>query len=116
MRKSRASVKGMTGRVGVRGGGGLLGRAEELARLRRLLAQSRLGTVAGGAGVGKSTLAAHAAAVVGSRLTDSVVIVRWWDGGPARGQSVARAVVEAMDGEAGEGPWPDRSAPPRSIG
>lgn len=92
------SVKGMTGPVRVRGGG-LLGRADELSRLRRLLAQSRLVTVAGGAGVGKSTLAAHAAAAVGSQLTDGVVIVRWWDGAPARGRSVARAVVDAMDGE-----------------
>ncbi|GAA1914937.1 hypothetical protein GCM10009837_44760 [Streptomyces durmitorensis] len=82
-------------------GGGLVGRADELSGLRRLLAQSRLVTVAGGAGVGKSTLAAHAAAAVGSQLTDGVVIVRWWDGGLARGQSVARAVVEAMDGESG---------------
>lgn len=84
-------------------GGGLMGRAEELSRLRRLLAQSRLVTVTGGAGVGKSTLAAHAATAMGSQLTDGVVIVRWWDGGSARGQSVARAVVEAMDGETGVG-------------
>ncbi|MEU5951892.1 AAA family ATPase [Streptomyces sp. NPDC047525] len=90
----------MTGRVRGRGGG-LVGRADELSGLRRLLAQSRLVTVAGAAGVGKSTLAAHAAAAVGSQLTDGVVIVRWWDGGLARGQSVARAVVEAMDGESG---------------
>ncbi|MGW7066191.1 ATP-binding protein [Streptomyces sp. NPDC054855] len=90
----------MTGRVRVRGGG-LLGRADELSGLRRLLARSRLVTVTGGPGVGKSALAAHAAAAVGSQLTDGVVVVRWWDGGPARGQSVARAVVEAMDGEPG---------------
>ncbi|MER5252565.1 hypothetical protein [Streptomyces sp. NPDC002855] len=103
----------MTGRVRVRGGG-LLGRTEELSRLRRLLAQSRLVTVVGGAGIGKSTLAAHAAAAVGSQLTDAVVIVRWWDGGgPARGQSVARAVVEAMDGEAGGG---ERGASPAGGG
>ncbi|MGW0905191.1 ATP-binding protein [Streptomyces sp. NPDC002853] len=93
-------MKGMTGRVRVRGGG-LLGRADELAGVRRLLARSRLVTVTGGPGVGKSALAAHAAAAVGSQLTDSVVVVRWWDGGPARGQSVARALVEAMDGEPG---------------
>ncbi|MFG2501197.1 ATP-binding protein [Streptomyces sp. NPDC048441] len=77
-----------------------MGRAEELQRLRRLLAQSRLVTVAGGAGIGKSTLAAHAAAAVGGQLPDGVVMVRWWDGGPpVRGRSVARAVVLAMDGE-----------------
>ncbi|MEV6752540.1 AAA family ATPase [Streptomyces sp. NPDC051214] len=93
-------MKEMAGRVRVRGGG-LLGRTDELTALRRLLARSRLVTVTGGPGVGKSTLAAHAAAAVGSQLTDGVVIVRWWDGGPARGQSVARAVLEAMDGESG---------------
>ncbi|WP_409055810.1 ATP-binding protein [Streptomyces sp. SYP-A7185] len=100
----------MTGRVHGHGGG-LMGRAAELAALRRLLAQSRLVTVTGGAGVGKSTLAAHAAAAVGGQLPDGVVIVRWWDGGPARGRSAARAVVDAMDGEAGggeQGPPPDR--------
>lgn len=84
-------------------GGGLVGRAEELARLRRLLAQSRLVTVVGGPGVGKSSLAAHAAAATGGRLTDGVVVVRWWDGAGARGRSVARAVVEAMDGETADG-------------
>ncbi|MEV0324532.1 ATP-binding protein [Streptomyces sp. NPDC050658] len=83
-------------------GGGLVGRTEELARLRRLLAQSRLVTVVGGPGVGKSSLAAHAAAAMGGQLTDGVVVVRWWDGAAARGRSVARAVVDAMDGEAGE--------------
>lgn len=96
-------MKGMTGRVRVRGGG-LLGRADELSGLRRLLARSRLVTVTGGPGVGKSALAAHAAAAVGSQLTDGVVVVRWWNGGPARGQAVARAVVEAMDGELGGEP------------
>ncbi|MEV2250411.1 AAA family ATPase [Streptomyces sp. NPDC050147] len=85
-------------------GGGLLGRADELSGLRRLLAQSRLVTVTGGPGVGKSVLAAHAAAAVGSQLTDGVVIVRWWDGAPAQGRSAARAVVEAMDGETDGGP------------
>lgn len=93
----------MTGRVRVHGGG-LLGRADELSRLRRLLAQSRLVTVTGGPGVGKSALAAHAAAAMGTQLTDGVVIVRWWDDGPARGRSVARAVVDAMDGEPGGAP------------
>lgn len=83
-------------------GGGLLGRAEDLARLRRLLAQSRLVTVTGGAGVGKSVLAAQAAAAVSSQLPDGVIVVRWWDDGLARGQSVARTVAEAVDGEAGE--------------
>ncbi|TGB02102.1 AAA family ATPase, partial [Streptomyces sp. MZ04] len=73
-------------------GGGLVGRAEELARLRRLLAESRLVTVVGGPGVGKSSLAAHAAAAMGGQLTDGVVVVRWWDGAGARGRSVARAV------------------------
>lgn len=104
-------MKGMTGPVRVHGGG-LMGRAEELSRLRRLLAQSRLVTVAGGAGVGKSTLAAHAAAAVGSQLTDGVVTVRWWDDASTRERSVARAVVEAMDGEADGEPGEDERGTP----
>ncbi|MFE0171195.1 ATP-binding protein [Streptomyces sp. NPDC059002] len=79
--------------------GGLIGRAEELGVLRRLLAQRRLVTVVGGAGVGKSLLAEHAAAAVGGTLADGVVRVRWWDGGPPRRRSVAQAVAEAIDGE-----------------
>lgn len=107
-------MKGMTGRVRVRGGG-LLGRADELSGLRRLLARSRLVTVTGGPGVGKSVLAAHAAAAVSSQLTDGVVIVRWWDGAPARGQSVARAVIEAMDGEPGEVPGGEPAGSPGDV-
>ncbi|WP_369693017.1 AAA family ATPase, partial [Streptomyces luteocolor] len=80
--------------------GGLVGRAEELGALRRMLAQGRLVTVVGGAGVGKSLLAEHAAAAVGGSLPDGVVRVRWWDGGPPRRRSVAQAVAEAMDGTA----------------
>ncbi|MCF3125701.1 hypothetical protein IPZ68_39310, partial [Streptomyces arenae] len=68
--------------------------------LRRMLAQGRLVTVVGGAGVGKSLLAEHAAAAVGGSLPDGVVRVRWWDGGPPRRRSVAQAVADAMDGTA----------------
>ncbi|MFJ2770808.1 AAA family ATPase [Streptomyces sp. NPDC087300] len=82
------------------GAGGLVGRAEELGVLRRLLAQRRLVTVVGGAGVGKSLLAAHAAAAVGGSLADGVVRVRWWDGGATRRRTVAQAVAEALDAEA----------------
>ncbi len=81
-------------------GSGLIGRGEELGALRRLLAQGRLVTVVGGAGMGKSVLAEHAAAAVGGALPDGVVRVRWWEGGPARGRSVARAVADALDGAA----------------
>ncbi|WP_150492826.1 AAA family ATPase [Streptomyces kanamyceticus] len=78
----------------------LVGRTEELGTLRRLLAQRRLVTVVGGAGVGKSLLAAHAAAAVGGSLPDGVVRVRWWDGGPARRRTVAQTVAEALDAAA----------------
>ncbi|MFF8644187.1 hypothetical protein [Streptomyces sp. NPDC015345] len=80
-----------------------MGRAEELAALRRLLAQGRLVTVVGGAGIGKSLLAEHAAAAVGGSLPDGVVRVRWWDGAPARRRRVAQTVAEALDGEVGPG-------------
>ncbi|MGH4031500.1 ATP-binding protein [Actinomycetota bacterium Odt1-20B] len=82
--------------------GGLIGRAGELAALRRLLAQGRLVTVVGAAGVGKSALAAHAAAAVSGQLPDGVVRVRWWDGAPARRQSAAQALAEALDGGTAE--------------
>ncbi|MFH8609925.1 ATP-binding protein [Streptomyces sp. NPDC018029] len=81
-----------------RGAGGLIGRSAELAALRRMLAQSRLVTVVGGAGVGKSLLAEHAAAAVGSSMADGVVRVRWWDGAPPRRRTVAQTVTAAMDG------------------
>ncbi|MGW6528483.1 AAA family ATPase [Streptomyces venezuelae] len=76
----------------------LVGRAEELGALRGMLARGRLVTVVGGAGIGKSLLAEHAAAAVGSAMPDGVVRVRWWDGIPARRRSVAEAVVDAVDG------------------
>ncbi|MFK4066551.1 ATP-binding protein [Streptomyces sp. NPDC029674] len=77
---------------------GLVGRTEELGMLRGMLARGRLVTVVGGAGVGKSLLAEHAAAAVGSSMADGVVRVRWWDGTPPRRRSVAQAVAEAADG------------------
>lgn len=57
----------------------------------------------GGAGIGKSLLAEHAAAAVGGSLPDGVVRVRWWDGAPARRRRVAQTVAEALDGEVGPG-------------
>ncbi|MFF3641599.1 ATP-binding protein [Streptomyces sp. NPDC002564] len=86
-------------RVRGRGAGGLIGRSEELGAVRRMLAQGRLVTVLGAAGLGKSLLAEHAAAAVGGSMPDGVVRVRWWDGAPARRRSVVEAVAEAMDGE-----------------
>ncbi|WP_055563556.1 ATP-binding protein [Streptomyces atriruber] len=83
----------------VRSAGGLVGRAEELGALRRMLAQGRLVTVVGGAGIGKSLLAEHAATAVGSSMPDGVVRVRWWDGAATRRRSVAQAVADALDGE-----------------
>ncbi|MFI2351461.1 AAA family ATPase [Streptomyces sp. NPDC019443] len=49
-----------------------MGRAEELAELGRLLDDSRLVTVAGAGGVGKSRFAAHGAAALQNRYRDGV--------------------------------------------
>ncbi|MEU7647108.1 ATP-binding protein [Streptomyces huasconensis] len=91
-----------------------MGRAEELAALRRLLAQGRLVTVVGGAGMGKSLLAEHVAAAVGGSLPDGVVRVRWWDGGRTRRRTVVQTVAEALDREAG--PGEASAAPSDSVG
>ncbi|MEU6991136.1 hypothetical protein ABZ953_10830 [Streptomyces sp. NPDC046465] len=81
--------------------GALVGRGEELGALRGLLARGRLVTVVGGAGVGKSLLAEHAAVAAGGSMPDGVVRVRWWDGTPARRRSVAETVADAMADVAG---------------
>ncbi|MEV7191991.1 hypothetical protein AB0N81_09275 [Streptomyces sp. NPDC093510] len=82
----------------------LVGRAKELEALRGMLTRGRLVTVVGGAGIGKSLLAEHAAAAVGCSVADGVVRVRWWDGTPPRRRSVAQALADAMDdGMEGEG-------------
>ncbi|MEU5579051.1 AAA family ATPase [Streptomyces huasconensis] len=94
--------------------GGLVGRAEELAALRRLLAQGRLVTVVGGAGMGKSLLVEHVAAAVGGSLPDGVVRVRWWDGGRTRRRTVVQTVAEVLDGEVG--PGEDSAGPSDSVG
>ncbi|MCM2392821.1 ATP-binding protein [Streptomyces albipurpureus] len=54
---------------------GFVGRVDELAQLARLLDGSRLVTVAGVGGVGKSRLAMQAAAAVQNRFTDGVGLV-----------------------------------------
>ncbi len=53
---------------------GFVGRDTELAQLHELLSASRLVTLIGLGGVGKTTLAAHAAAELGRRFSDGV----WW--------------------------------------
>jgi serine/threonine-protein kinase PknK len=53
---------------------GFVGRDTELADLRELLSASRLVTLIGVGGVGKTTLAAQAAAELGPRFSDGV----WW--------------------------------------
>jgi serine/threonine-protein kinase PknK len=53
---------------------GFVGRDTELADLHELLSASRLVTLIGVGGVGKTTLAAHAAAELGQRFSDGV----WW--------------------------------------
>src|SRR5271154_3403477 len=50
----------------------LVGRRQELAELGRLCEGSRLVTVTGGGGVGKTRLALRAAAELGPRFTDGV--------------------------------------------
>jgi serine/threonine-protein kinase PknK len=51
-----------------------VGRDTELAQLQELLSASRLVTLIGVGGVGKTTLAAHVAAELGRRFSDGV----WW--------------------------------------
>ncbi|MFP3987182.1 hypothetical protein U9R90_06695 [Streptomyces sp. E11-3] len=79
-------------------GAPLLGREQESGDLERLLAEQRLVTVVGGAGVGKSRLAADAVAAPADGPRRRVVRVRW-DGGarPASG-ALALAVCRALTG------------------
>ncbi|MFI6874329.1 ATP-binding protein [Streptomyces sp. NPDC050400] len=69
----------------------LVGRDEELRRVRRLLRSHSLVTLAGPAGAGKSALAAEAA----ERFDAEVVRVRWWDSAAPTAHGV-RAIAQAV--------------------
>jgi predicted ATPase len=65
----------MAGRFPRDGYTDLVGRHEELARIGELLRESRLVTIAGPGGVGKTTIARSAAARAASRYPDGPWIV-----------------------------------------
>jgi predicted ATPase/DNA-binding SARP family transcriptional activator/DNA-binding CsgD family transcriptional regulator len=67
------------------------GRDEELARLDRLLRDTRLVTIAGPPGAGKTRLSREVAARIGSRFTDGVVLVE------LASTSVQAALAELTD-------------------
>ncbi|MFF0739332.1 ATP-binding protein [Streptomyces sp. NPDC004111] len=78
--------------------GRLVGRAEEVAALRGLLAGQRLVTVAGPAGAGKSRLAATVVATMPDRPWQHVVQARWQGSGPAAPNALTSAVARALTG------------------
>jgi len=74
---------------------GLLGRDEALAHIRRLLADQRLVTLVGPAGVGKSALARQAAFACRDDFPDGV---RWVDLGPVMDEALLADAVSAALG------------------
>ncbi|AVH60366.1 hypothetical protein C4B68_36375 [Streptomyces dengpaensis] len=78
--------------------GGLVGREREAADLQEMLARHRLVTVAGGAGVGKSRLAADAAAGMRKGPSRRVVQLRWSGGRAAAPGALTAAVRQALTG------------------
>jgi predicted ATPase len=81
--------------------GRLVGRRAEVAALRGLLADHRLVTVAGPAGVGKSRLSAAAIAAMPNRPWQQVVQARWQGSGPAAPDALTSAVARALTGDDG---------------
>ncbi|WP_169726759.1 protein kinase domain-containing protein, partial [Mycobacterium szulgai] len=73
---------------------GVVGRHGELAQLRALLEQSRLVTLTGIGGVGKTTLATHAATELGTHFDDGVWLVELGDlhAGDLLAETVATAL------------------------
>ncbi|MER5965941.1 hypothetical protein [Streptomyces sp. NPDC002057] len=97
---------------------GLIGRDTELAALRAALAEHRLVTVTGAAGVGKSGLALAAVARPQDGPWQAVVRVRWHDGVPAGPWALAARIARALDpatGGYGRSGTPDLAAAMRSL-
>ncbi|MFF5973329.1 ATP-binding protein [Streptomyces sp. NPDC012769] len=90
--------------------GRLVGRDEELAALEEALAASRLVTVVGAVGVGKSRLALAAAGRPARAPWSGTVRVRWHDGVPAGPHALAARILRALDTVA------DPLAPPDGSG
>ncbi|MFJ2932491.1 ATP-binding protein [Streptomyces sp. NPDC087219] len=80
---------------------GLVGRDAELAALRTALAEHRLVTVTGVAGVGKSRLALGAVACPKDGPWEAMVRIRWHDGVPAAPWALAARIARALDSATG---------------
>ncbi|WP_322986226.1 ATP-binding protein [Streptomyces sp. S584] len=88
----------------------LVGRAEELVELKRLLHESRLLTVTGPAGAGKSRLAMEVAGQEARGRRSAVSVVRLGtieDPGAVR-QRIIEALADKHDGGPADSPPPDR--------
>lgn len=78
-----------------------VGRDAELALAVELLDRSRLVTLTGPGGVGKTRLARHVAAEAGARYPDGVLPVELGDGGPDDVESALAGLLRIIDAEAG---------------
>ena len=84
-----------------------IGREREIGQVKRLLASSRLVTLIGAGGCGKTRLAIEAAAAVGPEIPDGVWLVGL--GALSDSNLVANAVASALDlGEESDRPMPDQ--------
>src|SRR5439155_11621065 len=70
-----SAAVGVVVRGGPQSAGGLIGREQELRTARKLLGASRLVTLVGAGGVGKTRLALAAAAALGGVFADGVAAV-----------------------------------------